>query len=181
MYVWQTLQRGIQKIEKKEYKKRNRARILRYFNYDMAEKITEYKREMITLYIPFRCENIEITDHMKYIQLYEEKQEAILRKIEEYQRIDIDKHIEEYKRLCEDLQEEREEIDAKKEHNVQKIATTIVNNDDINNIDFGNMRAVVRERTEIMSAEEFCEKMRKTNSEQRNFLLTLLKYIDNRK
>ncbi|XP_077277313.1 uncharacterized protein LOC143905647 [Temnothorax americanus] len=167
------------KNNNKDYRRRQHARILRYSNYDMAEKMSEYKREMVTLFVPFRCEHIEITDHMKYLQLFDEHREAIMRKFEEYQQVDINKYIEEYNRLFEGLQEECDEIDARQELGVQTMATTDANNDDINNINFGNLTAVVRQRTNVLTTEEFCEKMRMTNPEQRDFLLTLLNALIN--
>ncbi|XP_071576363.1 uncharacterized protein [Temnothorax nylanderi] len=74
---------------------------------------------------------------------------------------------------------ECDEIDARQELVVQTMATTDANNDDINSINFGNLTAVVRQRTNVLTTQEFCEKMRMTNPEQRDFLLTLLNALIN--
>lgn len=70
-----------------DYKMREHACIIRYCNYDMADKISKCKRKMVTLFIYFRYEHTEITNRMKYLQLFDEQQEAILRKFAEYQQI----------------------------------------------------------------------------------------------
>ncbi|GFX96794.1 ATP-dependent DNA helicase [Trichonephila clavipes] len=49
------------------YTKRNVPRIIRYCNYDMTQNLMEYKREMVSLHIPFRNENAEILAEMKFV------------------------------------------------------------------------------------------------------------------
>lgn len=47
------------------YIERQEPRIIRYRNYDMAQDYNEYKREMVTLYIPFQNEETEILAEME--------------------------------------------------------------------------------------------------------------------
>lgn len=155
-------------------KLRRHPRILRSVNYSMIDKCSEYKREMVTLYLPFTCEHTEITDQLKYLTLFDDHHQEIMRNFAKYNVCDIDKHIEQYNRLCQDLQQDREMVDAAQERRIQIMATTAANNDDIHDITPGHLNAVVRQRTNVMTSEEFCKNMNKTNPEQRDFLLTLM-------
>ncbi|GFV76733.1 ATP-dependent DNA helicase [Trichonephila clavipes] len=50
--------------------KRQKPRIIRYRSYDMSQNLSDYKREMVTLHIPFRSEDEEILAEMKFIEIY---------------------------------------------------------------------------------------------------------------
>ena len=62
------------------YVEREEPRIIRYRNYDMGTDLNEYKREMITLHLPFRNEDEEILRDLKFIQLYNDNEELIFSK-----------------------------------------------------------------------------------------------------
>lgn len=62
------------KNNKGEYVKRNEPRIIRYRNYDMADDFNEYRREVVTLHIPFRHEESEVLSDMKFIKIYEDNE-----------------------------------------------------------------------------------------------------------
>lgn len=86
---------------KGEYVKHDEPRVIRYRNYEMATDFNEYKREMVTLHIPFRHEETEILEGMKYIKLYEENEGLILQKKKEFEtNIDIKKILQIYRELC---------------------------------------------------------------------------------
>lgn len=50
------------------YRKRDRCRVIRYRSYE-TDDIVNYKREMIMLYIPFRCEAVEIIDRNVFMEI----------------------------------------------------------------------------------------------------------------
>ena len=82
------------KNRKGEFVERNEPRIIRYRNYDMATDFNEYKREMVTLHLPFRSEEEEILAEMKFISIYDDNEDIILQRRKEFEsNIDIDKTI----------------------------------------------------------------------------------------
>lgn len=50
------------------YRRRETARIIRYRNYEI-EDTTNYKREMVTLFFPFRNELVDILDRLKFLEI----------------------------------------------------------------------------------------------------------------
>ncbi|GBP96341.1 hypothetical protein EVAR_95634_1 [Eumeta japonica] len=92
---------NINQQSSKVFYRRKTPRIVRYRHYDMANQMLDYKREMVTLYIPFRNEERDILAEMRFNQIYEENEQLILARCEEFQaNLDIDKIIEAYKKLC---------------------------------------------------------------------------------
>ena len=84
-----------------QYKERQHPRIIRYRNYDMAQSLNEYKREMVTLYIPFRNEEHDVLAEMKFIQVYEEHEQLILKRRKEFESdLDIEKTIDICRNMC---------------------------------------------------------------------------------
>lgn len=84
-----------------KYVQRKEPRILRYRNYDIGNDLNEYKREMVTLHWPFRNEEEDILSEMKFISIYDDKEQFILqsrRKFECY--LDIQKTIDICRQLC---------------------------------------------------------------------------------
>lgn len=68
--------------------------ILRYRNYDMGKELSEYKREMVTLHIPFRIEETDILADMRFLRIFEENQAVIMERRQEFEsNIDIAKTI----------------------------------------------------------------------------------------
>lgn len=106
----------------------------------MVAKLLDYKWEMVTVFLPLRCEHIESVTH-ELLQLFNKYHEAIMKKFAEYKKINI----EEYNTLCEDLQEKHDEVDARQEHVEQTMATTNTINNHSNSIDIGNLTADVYE------------------------------------
>ncbi|GFX81145.1 ATP-dependent DNA helicase [Trichonephila clavipes] len=89
------------KNNKEEYVIRNEPKVIRYRNYDMATDLNEYKREMVTLHIPFRHEESEILSQMKFIKIYDENVDLILQKRKEFEsNIDIEKTLQICRELC---------------------------------------------------------------------------------
>ena len=52
------------------------AKIIRYRHYDI-EDLVNYKREMVTLFYPFRNEVVDILDRLKFSEIFEREQEQI--------------------------------------------------------------------------------------------------------
>lgn len=87
------------------YSKRKEPRIIRYRNYDMGTDLNEYKREMVTLYLPLRIEENDILSGNKYITLYNENEDQILQKRKEFESdLDIGKTIEICRQMCIDIE-----------------------------------------------------------------------------
>ncbi|XP_015119820.1 uncharacterized protein LOC107043034 [Diachasma alloeum] len=79
-YYWNT---------KNEYLRREEPSIIRYHNYDPDKEMDEYKREMVTLHLPFRCEQWEILLDNKFVELFDENEEIILQRRKEFEK-DLD-------------------------------------------------------------------------------------------
>lgn len=83
------------------YIKRKQSRVIRYKNYDMEDDLNEYKREMMTLYCPFRNEYMVILDKSVYIEIYDTNEDLILRNHQEFEaNLDVQKVIEICGNLC---------------------------------------------------------------------------------
>ena len=105
---------------KKKYILRQKNRIICYRNYDISD-ITNYKREMVTLYYPFRNEEVELLDNDKFLEIYNNNELKIMevqQKFEKY--IDIQKTIDYCKKLCLEIEEESEIQNEKNEFTISK-------------------------------------------------------------
>ena len=49
---------------------RDKPRVVKYSNYNMAADPNEYKREMVPLHLPFCDEENEVIAERKYVQMY---------------------------------------------------------------------------------------------------------------
>ncbi|GFY44972.1 helitron_like_N domain-containing protein [Trichonephila inaurata madagascariensis] len=88
------------KNNKGEYVKRNKLRVICYRNYDMATDFNEYKREMVTLPIPFRHEEADILESIKFIRLHDENVDPTLQKRKKFEsNIDIERTLQ----ICREL------------------------------------------------------------------------------
>ena len=67
----------------------------------MIGDLNNFKREMVTLYLPFRNEVRDILDRDKFVQIYEARSENIMNCQKEFQNnIDIDTLMEEIQAPC---------------------------------------------------------------------------------
>lgn len=86
---------------KNEIVEKKYPRIIRYKNYDFDTELDEYKREMVTLHLPFRNEEADILSDMKYLNLYEQNEVWILQQRKEFEYdLDIERTIEICRQLC---------------------------------------------------------------------------------
>nr|XP_029710289.1 uncharacterized protein LOC115256168 [Aedes albopictus] len=157
------------------YTIRNVPRILRWRGYSMNE-LAEYKRESVLLFWPFRNEVCDILDGNKFLQLYDTNEADLLRKRREYDcELNLEQTVEEYLRTCEN-EEVGEQENAATEKNDEFVRTIIMepNNDDIEHLLTGALNAVIRQRTNVMSKEDYCAMVRTTNAEQRDLILQMI-------
>nr|XP_029710162.1 uncharacterized protein LOC115256057 [Aedes albopictus] len=157
------------------YTIRNVPRILRWRGYSMNE-LAEYKRESVLLFWPFRNEVCDILDGNKFLQLYDTNEADLLRKRREYDcELNLEQTVEEYLRTCEN-EEVGEQENAATEKNDEFVRTIIMepNNDDIEHLPTGALNAVIRQRTNVMSKEDYCAMVRTTNAEQRDLILQMI-------
>lgn len=86
-----------------EFSERLEPKIIRYRNYDMTNDLNEYKREMVTLHLPFRNEEVEIIEGMKFINVYDENENIIMQRRREFEsNIDVNKIVQ----ICRELSTE---------------------------------------------------------------------------
>jgi len=86
-------------VKGNEYKIRALPKVLRHRNYDM-NKLDDYKREMVLLYVPFKNEEVDILDQNRYRTLYDEHESEIMEARQEFEsNLGMAKVIEECRRL----------------------------------------------------------------------------------
>ncbi|XP_061379007.1 uncharacterized protein LOC116766476 isoform X3 [Danaus plexippus] len=94
-------EKNVNQQSEKIYHRRKIPRIVRYQQYDMANEILDYKRLMVTLYIPFRNEQRDILAEMQFIKIYDENEQLILTHRAQFEaHVDIYKIIAAYKKIC---------------------------------------------------------------------------------
>lgn len=71
----------------------------------MAQDLNEYKREMVSLHMPFQNEETEILADLKFIEIYNENENQILQRRKEFE---SNINIEETIAICRDLCRENE-------------------------------------------------------------------------
>lgn len=87
--------------KKGEFVEKRESSIIRYRNYDMATDFNEYRREMVTLHLPFRNEEKEILSELNYITLYDNHEDIILQRRKEFEsNLDIIKTIQIGQEMC---------------------------------------------------------------------------------
>ncbi|XP_015110820.1 uncharacterized protein LOC107037018 [Diachasma alloeum] len=96
------------------YVMRKTPRIIRYQNYSMETHPNDYKREMVTLHIPFRNEESEIIAGMKFLQLYEANEELILTHQKEFE---VDVNVQTTMNACCPLCREEDALEDENEVN----------------------------------------------------------------
>ncbi|XP_037958820.1 uncharacterized protein LOC119688206 [Teleopsis dalmanni] len=174
------------KNNKGENVEREEPKVIRYRNYDMATDYNEYRREMVTLHMPFRHEEAEIIAEMRYIQLYDENEALILERRKEFEsNLDIRKTLEICRELCrEDINIDGEEINevVGRIPDENPFAELYDNpnadlNDDLRLALFDKLGAIAKKKKNILPYEEFYELIRKANEEQREILFHTMHHL----
>ncbi|GFR10858.1 ATP-dependent DNA helicase [Trichonephila clavata] len=174
------------KNNKGEYAKRDEPRVIRYRNYDMATDFNEYKREMLTLHIPFRHEEANILKNMKFIRLYHENVDLILQKRKKFEsNIDIERTLQIYRELCrEEVPDDNEEIrDVVGRLPDQNPFQEFYNNsnaeinDDLQLAMLNKLGAIAKKKENITSYDGFYDLMRRANEEKREILFHTMHHL----
>ncbi|GFW38163.1 ATP-dependent DNA helicase [Trichonephila clavipes] len=155
------------------YRKRSAPRVIRYRGYELND-VVNYKREMVTLYLPFKNEAVEILDRNGFLRMYDEREAEIMAKRKEFEsNIDIAKILDELK-ICEDF----DNVDPLDTSNIRDDFVRNVlgpdgteNNDDFENAVNTIGISAVHKRSNVMSKQEYCPILRSTNNGQRELIL----------
>ncbi len=172
------------KDKKGEYKERAIPKVIRYRNYDIQSELDEHKHEMVLLHLPFCDKHEEFLNENKYKQIYMDRLEYIQAARKQFEsNLDLAKILDECRRLYnEDDEEEHATHTEKREEYVlskdedPNFIEALRKGDDTFNLEFveranKQLLCVVRKRTNVMTAEEYCAKMLTMNEEQRNIIL----------
>ena len=164
-------------------------RVIRYTNYDISD-ILNYKREMVTLHIPFRNEEADILSEMKFLNIYDENENVILEKRKEFEKkLDIHKVIELCRQLCredilDDAAEQENNINAPAE---QDLFQQIMNNPnaeanlDIRMATLNKLGSIARKRDNLMERSQFLNMMRSANTQRRELLMHIIDNLQSEK
>nr|XP_029713677.1 uncharacterized protein LOC109418586 [Aedes albopictus] len=159
------------------YHRRTTARVLRWRGYPMTD-LHNYKREMVLLFLPFRNEMLDLLDCNKFLQLYDEHESGLLQKRKEYDcEFNLEQTVEEYLRMCGANADEEQEAAIDKHNECVRTITMEPNDDDIQNLPTHTLTAVVKQRSNVMSKQAYCEMVRATNPEQRALVLHVIHSI----
>lgn len=177
-------------IQGERFTKRKNARVIRFRNYDMTQDLNEYKREMVTLHLPFRDEETEILADLKFVKLYNDHEELILKRRREFEtNLNLLETIELYKKLC---REEENLNDGDPLHvpadrqpepdPLQELYNADVNRD-IRDAAVDKLGVIAKKRENLMPTERFVGLMRMTNQKQHELLVHVIHNIltENRK
>jgi len=166
-------------------------RIIRYRNYDVTADINEYKREMVTLHLPFRHEENEILAEKKYVEITHEV--IIMERRREFEsNLDIAKTIEICRELClenaeDDEDETRNDINLLVVPHVREanpFADFLANpntdaNADLRLTTLNRFGPIAKKRDNVMDKEDFNRLMCSMNYRQKGLLLHVISHILN--
>ncbi|XP_049302993.1 ATP-dependent DNA helicase PIF1-like [Bactrocera dorsalis] len=150
----------------------------------MADDFNEYKREMVTLYTPFRDEENEILADTKFIQIYDDNEMLILERHKEFSsNLDIQKTIEICRELCHE--DELNQDDDAEGDNVGRLFPEAnlfqelynadhIMKDDLQLATLNKLGAIAKKRDNLMSNEQFYELMRMANQTQKALLMHVI-------
>ncbi|EDS38200.1 conserved hypothetical protein [Culex quinquefasciatus] len=163
------------KSTKNSYKLRGTAKILRWRGYPMSEMV-EYKREAVLLFLPFRNERVDLLDQNKFLQLYDSHETELIAKRKEYDcELNLEQTVEEYLRIIAQEGDGEQERAATEKHNEYVRSIDMQpNNDDIENLPTSALRAIVKQRSNVMPKADYCAWMRQANEKQRMLILHII-------
>lgn len=164
-------------------KKRSVPCVIRYRQYDISD-VVNYKREMVTLYYPFRNETVDILDRNRFVEIYDTNESAILTKRREYEsNINIEEVMREIQELYihNDIDENATNEEQKNRDNFVSSVLNDGNQENNDDIDAAQASSVgisaVRKRSNVLSKEDYCKLLRSTNKRQREFILEIIHRI----
>ncbi|XP_062558014.1 uncharacterized protein LOC134222886 [Armigeres subalbatus] len=138
-------------------------------------ELDDYKREMVLLFLPFRSEMCDVLDCNKFLQLYDEHETVLMQKRKIYDcELNLEHTVEQYLRMCGmDADQDQEATTDKHDEYIRAINMN-PNDDDIQNLPIHALNAVVKQRSNVMSKQAYCELVRATNPEQRSLILHVI-------
>jgi predicted GNAT family acetyltransferase len=144
------------------YRKRDRSRIIHYRSYE-TDDIVNHKREMVTLYLPFRCEAVDIVDRNIFMETYDAREAEIMEKSKHYEsNTDIERVVEELRQMCEQFDDEYSLVSCNQR---EEFVKSVLQQGDLENVDDFDAAATatsvsaVRRRSNVISKAEFCSMM----------------------
>ena len=163
------------KSTRNSYKLRTTSKILRWRGYSMSE-LVEYKREAVLLFLPFRNERVDLLDQNKFLQLYDSHETELIAKRKEYDcELNLEQTLEEYLRIiAQEGDGEQERAATEKRNEYVRSIDLQPNNDDIENLPTSALRAIVKQRSNVMPKADYCAWMRQANEKQRMLLLHII-------
>ena len=152
------------------YCQRDVKRVLRWTPYNASDE-KNYKRSMVLLFIPFINEHLDLLDHDSYLRLYTENELIIAQRLQQYEvYTDFENMIASNRELWSQVHEIESEQRPTVDHYVHQEGDLSSDaNGDIRLISSA-LTAVVKRRSNVLPATEYCTRMRCTNFEQRALL-----------
>ncbi|GFW43445.1 ATP-dependent DNA helicase [Trichonephila clavipes] len=146
----------------------------------MIQNLMEYKREMVSLHIPFRNENAEILAEMKFVNMYNNDEDLLLQRRKEFEsHLDIQKTIE----ICRSLRRENENDDSNQQEANKTTAEHLYNNPnaDVNNdiylATLHILGPIAKTRENLMSNEDFYQLMKMSNEKQKGLSIHVISHL----
>jgi len=154
----------------------------------MAKNFNDYRREMVLLHIPFRNEANDVFAENKFIQIYEDNKDLILKRRKEFESdLDIEKTLEICRQL--DRDDDNEDEESRNEANViietdpyEKLKQDAHSslNADIQNATLNKFGAIAKQRKNIMETPQFHELIRSANADQKILLMHIISHLQNK-
>lgn len=165
-------------ISRTSYRIREFSKVIRFRSYDITV-VNNFKREMVTLFVPFRSEQVDILDRNKFLRIYDERIEMISSKRSEYESdLNMEQLSEEMRLLGTPETDSTAVALDERDNFVRGVLEDgqSENIDDVENLNSTAIRTVpsIRTRINIMSKEDYCNIVRTTNRRQREIILEVI-------
>ena len=158
------------------YRQRKQRKIIKWVNYDKNDQLN-HKRELVTLFWPFRSEEMDVLNNDAYLQLYDEHFDVLMERRNDYcsgLRLDkVKQFVVEHNSNNNNNNEGGETSEGGTANDVFEDYVQGNNNSDQNqDIDSIRREIIVRTVKNAMSHEDFCKMVRSLNYEQSCLLYT---------
>lgn len=165
--------------ESAKYRKRKLPKVLKWISYDPTREPLNFKRELVTLFWPFKSEEFDILDNERFVQIYDEHIAQLQKKHNEYDSgLSIQKLIVIARELNEDniITEDHSPVVGPLVRSVPDDDFLKAPNQNVQNIDLDSIvrTSVVRRVENVMSHSDFCSAYRQLNERQLMFLLEFI-------
>lgn len=129
---------------------------------------------MVTLYLPFRNELVDILDRDKFLDIYELNERLIHERGKEFEfNLDIDEVLKEIEALC--VMNDSFVEENVSQENCEEMSTNFEpSDDDLNESATSLPISARRRRSNVSSKEDYCAHLRQMNIEQRELILEVI-------